>query len=151
MRRAASIAALLSLTLLAGCGERGGSTSAPAEPAATASTASSPPPAPLPYDRLEEPRCDPAETNCTEARGEIGYAERLDPDGDGDAHFVLLSADGVTAPGITVVDVAAELRPAPLPRPGDLLAAAGPVYSGSFGQRQIQATAIDFVRVREGG
>jgi hypothetical protein len=31
------------------------------------------------------------------------------------------------------------------------MAAAGPVYTGSLGQKQIQATAIGFVRVEAGG
>ena len=42
-----------------------------------------------------------------------------------------------------MIDVAR--RPAPAarcPGPGDLLAAAGPVYTGSYGQRQIQATEV---------
>ena len=88
------------------------------------------------------PKCEPGGSNCAEAAGKIVYVERIDPDGDGDAHFVLLDSPGVSGPGISVIDVAAGLRPEPLPRPGDLLAAAGPVYEGSFGQRQIQATAV---------
>jgi hypothetical protein len=68
--------------------------------------------------------------------------EAVDPDGDGDAHLVLLSGDAITAPGITVVDVARELRPHPLPGPGDAVAAVGPVFRGSYGQRQIQATEL---------
>ena len=66
----------------------------------------------------------------------------MDPDGDGDAHFVLLDRGGITAPGITVVDVAAGLRPRPLPGPGDELSAAGPVQTGSYGQRQIEADVV---------
>jgi hypothetical protein len=88
------------------------------------------------------PPCAPGASNCRRASGRILYVERVDPDGDGDAHFVLISAQSVTLPGITVVDVERELRPHPLPGPGDLLAAAGPVYRGSYGQRQIQATEI---------
>ena len=42
-----------------------------------------------------------------------------------------------------MIDVSAELRPDPLPRVGDELAAAGPVYPGSYGQRQIEAVAIN--------
>ena len=76
----------------------------------------------------------------------MAYVERVDPDGDGDAHFVLLDSEGVTAPGITVVDVAAELRPRPLPDPGDTLSAAGPVFPGSYGQRQIEADVIRVTR-----
>jgi hypothetical protein len=157
MKRAALGVALLAALLPAGCG------SGDAGSAATGGDAASPPPAtssrgaaqqgpgPLPYDRLDEPRCDPSEANCAEARGQIAAVERVDPDGDGDAHFVLLSSDGITTPGVTIVDVEASLRPSPLPGRGDLLAAAGPVYPGGLGQKQIQATAIDFVRVRDGG
>ncbi len=88
------------------------------------------------------PACEEDAVNCAAARGEIAYVEAVDPDGDGDAHFVLLSAQSITAPGISVIDVARELRPRPLPRPGDLLGAAGPVHRGSFGQRQIEATEV---------
>jgi hypothetical protein len=66
----------------------------------------------------------------------------VDPDGDGDAHFVLASRESVTAPGITFVDVKRSLRPSPLPGPGQYLSAAGPVYTGSHGQEQIEATAL---------
>ncbi len=41
-----------------------------------------------------------------------------------------------------MIDVARDLRPHPLPGPGDLIAAAGPVYPGSYGQHQIQATEV---------
>jgi hypothetical protein len=92
------------------------------------------------------PACEAGADNCAVAAGEIVYVERVDPDGDGDAHFVLLDSPGVSGPGISVIDVAAGLRPTPLPEPGDLLAAAGPVYEGSFGQRQIQATEVRTVR-----
>jgi len=86
--------------------------------------------------------CPAGAGNCASASGTILYVERVDPDGDGDAHFVLLSSDGVTAPGITVVDVRRGLRPSRLPGPGDSLSAQGPVFTGSYGQRQIQANAI---------
>jgi hypothetical protein len=88
------------------------------------------------------PACDLGAANCAAASGTILYVERIDPDGDGDAHFVLLSDQGITAPGISVIDVAKDLRPDPLPGPGDLVAAAGPVYPGSFGQHQIQAIEV---------
>jgi hypothetical protein len=52
----------------------------------------------------------------------------------------------VTGPGLTVVDVRRSLRPDPLPEPGDLLSAAGPVFRGSYGQRQIQADELHFAR-----
>ena len=86
--------------------------------------------------------------DCTKTQGldkrtgEIVYVEAVDPDGDGDAHFVLLSREGVTAPGISVIDVGQELRPHPLPEVGDRLSAAGPVFRGSYGQRQIEAIEV---------
>jgi hypothetical protein len=88
------------------------------------------------------PACDPAAANCETAGGSIIYVERLDADGDGDAHFVLASRESITAPGISVIDVRADLRPSPLPGAGDLLAAAGPVHLGSYGQRQIEAVEV---------
>jgi hypothetical protein len=90
----------------------------------------------------ERAACPEDAGNCRSATGTIAYVERVDPDGDGDAHFVLLDSRGITAPGITVVDVPAALRPRPLPGPGATLSAAGPVYRGSFGQRQIQAEVV---------
>lgn len=87
-------------------------------------------------------RCPPDTANCASATGSVLTLEAVDPDGDGDAHLVLLSPQGITAPGISVIDVPRSLRPHPLPEPGDQVAAAGPVYRGSYGQRQIQATAL---------
>jgi hypothetical protein len=72
----------------------------------------------------------------------------VDPDGDGDAHLVLTSAASITGPGLTVIDIEKELRPKPLPRVGDRVSAAGPVYRGSHGQRQIQATRLRVARIR---
>lgn len=91
---------------------------------------------------LRRAACAPASARCRAASGRILFVERVDPDGDGDAHFVLRSAAGVTAPGITVVDVRRDLRPDPLPGPGDRLSAAGPVHTGSYGQRQIEAVEV---------
>lgn len=96
--------------------------------------------------RLEPARCPANATNCEAASGTIIYVERADPDGDGDAHFVLASSDGITAPGISVIDVRKDLRPEPLPGPGERISAAGPVYSGSYGQRQIQAEVVNVDR-----
>lgn len=91
---------------------------------------------------LTPPPCPADASNCAEASGQIIYVERVDPDGDGDAHFVLLSSESITGPGLSVIDVRPELRPSPLPRPGEQLAASGPVLRGSYGQKQIQADAI---------
>ena len=91
---------------------------------------------------MREARCPDAAANCESATGTVIYVEATDPDGDGDAHFVLESGESVTAPGISVIDVRRDLRPHPLPGPGDLVSAAGPVYRGSYGQRQIQAEVV---------
>lgn len=103
------------------------------------------PPAP----RVAPVRC-PADAppGCASARGRVLYVEAVDADGDGDAHLVLASAEGISAPGITAVDVRRDLRPRPLPRVGDAVAAAGPVYRGSFGQRQIEALDLRVARAR---
>jgi hypothetical protein len=137
------LAALAAALLLAGCSS--GSEPAAEPPPAPQVTGGSaqpsgktaPPPKPLP--RAD---CPSRLANCREASGRILYVERVDPDGDGDAHFVLLSSQSVTAPGLTVVDVKRSLRPSPLPGPGERLSAAGPVYQGSHGQRQIEAIEI---------
>jgi hypothetical protein len=95
---------------------------------------------------LKPSRCPPAATNCRTASGQIIYVEAVDPDGDGDAHFVLTSRQSITLPGISVIDVEKNMRPHPLPQTGDRVSAAGPVYRGSFGQRQIQATELHVAR-----
>jgi hypothetical protein len=94
----------------------------------------------------KRPHCPAASANCAAARGSVIYVEAVDPDGDGDAHFVLASTDSVTGPGITVIDCEKNLRPHPLPKIGDRISAAGPVYRGSYGQKQIQATVIRVAR-----
>ncbi len=96
-----------------------------------------------------EPATCPAEAgNCRSASGVVLYVERVDPDGDGDAHFLLASRQSITAPGISVIDVKRSLRPSPLPGRGDRLSAAGPVYQGSYGQRQIEAVELKVARAR---
>ena len=137
-RGSAAVAATAAL-LLIGCGE------ASPETAVERTTTSNPPPEPAaepPVAALRPPPCPADAANCEEATGVIIYVEKVDADGDGDAHFVLTSADSITGPGISVIDVAVDLRPHPLPKPGEQLSASGPVYSGSYGQSQIQATAI---------
>jgi hypothetical protein len=135
--------AAASALLVTGCSSGSEPTGEPA-PAPQASGGTAPPsgdaaPAPAP---LPQAHCPRGLSNCREASGRILYVERVDPDGDGDAHFVLLSPQSVTAPGLTVVDVKRSLRPSPLPGPGERLSAAGPVYAGSHGQRQIEAIEL---------
>jgi hypothetical protein len=91
---------------------------------------------------VEPAACPPDLANCSSASGTVIYVESVDPDGDGDAHFVLESEEGITAKGVSVIDVRRDLRPNPLPGPGDRVSAAGPVYRGSYGQRQIEAVVV---------
>ncbi|HYF25645.1 MAG TPA: hypothetical protein VD931_07915 [Baekduia sp.] len=88
-----------------------------------------------------------APASCEAVTGRVLAIESVDPDGDGDLH-VVAAGGSVTAPGITVFDVRRDLRPARDPRLGDLVTGAGPVFRGSFGQRQIQVTEF---RVRRAG
>ena len=129
---------LICAALLAGCG---GDSSKPAAPPLETTEK-------RPEPRLRAARCPPGAGNCRAASGRILYVEAVDPDGDGDAHFVLTSRDSVTGPGLSVIDVARKLRPQPLPKPGDRVSAAGPVFTGSYGQRQIQATELHVARLR---
>jgi hypothetical protein len=91
-------------------------------------------------------RCPVSADNCEAATGRIVYVERVDPDGDGDLHVVLLAARSLSAPGVTVLDVSRALRPARDPAIGDLATGSGPVYRGSYGQRQIQVTTFRVAR-----
>jgi hypothetical protein len=139
------LAVLAAVLLLAGCSSGSEPDGEPASgPGPRASGGAAQPPRDRGAGRvpLRRAHCPPRLTNCREARGRILYVERVDPDGDGDAHFVLLSRQSITAPGLTVVDVERALRPSPLPGPGQRLSAAGPVYRGSYGQRQIQAIEL---------
>jgi hypothetical protein len=101
-----------------------------------------------PAPPLKPATCPPAAGNCRSATGRVIYVERVDPDGDGDAHFVLASRQSVTGPGLSVIDVKRSLRPSPLPGPGDRMSAAGPVHRGSYGQRQIHAVELHVARIR---
>jgi hypothetical protein len=83
---------------------------------------------------------------CRAVQGRILYTEDTDPDGDGDAHFVIVSGDSVTAPGVTVVKVPHAKRPSPLPRVGDTLSAAGTIDTGSHGEHQVVAIEVHFSR-----
>ena len=157
LRRAAAFAAVASLLVSSACASDGENTPArtdsiqeeavrergndPArgEPADRSSSTA---------PRVEPATCPAGAGNCRSASGVVLYVERVDPDGDGDAHFILTSRQSITAPGISVIDVKRSLRPSPLPVRGDRLSAAGPVYRGSYGQRQIEAVALNVSRAR---
>ena len=129
--------------LLASCG--GESTPEPQDPEAAPQAPQRPPAEQrrsAETARVEDAPCPPDLAGCVSATGVIVAVERVDPDGDGDAHFVLADPDSITLPGITVIDVAVDLRPHPLPKVGETLSGAGLVERGSYGQRQIGAVAI---------
>jgi hypothetical protein len=137
-------AMLASVVLLAaGCG--GGADArrrpAPADPPAATPRATGEP------TTVRRARCTQNAGNCAAVTGRVLYVEAVDPDGDGDAHYVL-AGGSVTAPGLSVIDVRSELRPRRLPRSGELVSAAGPVHTGSYGQRQIEAVTVNHQRRR---
>ncbi len=129
----------LAAALAGGCGDD-------AEEPLAARAERPPPAAPAPPPKLRPARCPADVTGCRVATGRIIYVERVDPDGDGDTHFVLASRASITAPGISAVDVRRGLRPKPLPDVGDRLSAAGPVQTGSYGQRQVHAVRLRVAR-----
>ncbi|HEX5375241.1 MAG TPA: hypothetical protein VFW48_03700 [Solirubrobacterales bacterium] len=93
-------------------------------------------------DTVAPSHCPPGLPSCRTTEGRIVFVERVDPDGDGDAHFVIVDPQGITGPGLTAIDVRKGLRPHPLPGPGDLISAAGPVQTGTYGQSQIHALEL---------
>ena len=111
---------------------------------ASTPTTSAAPPAPKPKPRaprLAPTKCPVGAGSCAAATGRVVYVEKVDPDGDGDAHFVIFGGN-VTGRGLSVIDVRRDLRPDPLPGLGDLVSAAGPVARGSHGQKQIEAQVV---------
>lgn len=151
MRWRTALAATVLATALAGCGDEQPTPSG-TRPAAPSPAAAGEPDArrtDRPERRRERaarppaPSCRADAGNCAAASGTVIALESVDPDGDGDLHVVLAGGD-VTLPGITVLDVSAALRPAVDPRIGDWAAGAGPVYTGSYGQRQIEVTEVVF-------
>jgi hypothetical protein len=95
-----------------------------------------------PVETVALSHCPPGLSGCRTTKGRIVYVERVDPDGDGDAHFVIVDPQSITLPGLTAIDVRKGLRPQPLPGIGDLISAAGPVQTGSYGQSQIHAIEL---------
>jgi hypothetical protein len=100
-----------------------------------------------PEETVTPAECPPeAGAGCRAAEGRIVYVEAVDPDGDGDAHFVIADGGSITLPGLTAIDVRRGLRPQPLPGTGALISAAGPVQTGSYGQSQIHALVLNVAR-----
>ena len=127
---------LLALALLSGCGSES------PKPQKDVSTTPSRGLGDQSSDAVEPSHCPAGHPACRVTVGRIVYVERVDADGDGDAHFVIRDPQGITLPGLTAIDVRAGLRPHPLPGPGDLISASGPVQTGSYGQSQIHALEL---------
>jgi hypothetical protein len=128
----------VAVALVVGCGGGG-------DPSPQAETRTPRGDAPRERATVRRARCDAGAANCVAVTGRVVYVEAVDPDGDGDAHYVLAGGD-VTAPGLSAIDVRRDLRPRRLPRRGELVSAAGPVFTGSFGQRQIEAVEVHHQR-----
>jgi hypothetical protein len=146
VRRAAVLAGVLAL-VAGGCGGGGGSDAT--EPHSQSRESARPAarehhePEKKPVAETVVPsHCPPGLPSCRSAEGRIVYVERVDPDGDGDAHFVIVDPQGITLPDLTAIDIRKGLRPEPLPGPGALVSAAGPVQTGSYGQSQIHALEL---------
>jgi hypothetical protein len=149
MSQVSSIVVVLALgasAVLGGCGSdedtgpSGGIDPARAETQARAETTE-------PEEVVTPAECPPeAGPGCKAAEGQIVFIEAVDPDGDGDAHFVIVDGGSITLPGLTAIDVRRGLRPEPLPGVGDLISVAGPVQTGSKGQSQIHALVLNVAR-----
>jgi hypothetical protein len=137
----ACCAVALALVAASGCGGTQGSTDSRSEPQVIER---SPPRqrAEAASEKVAPSHCSPDLPSCRTVEGPIAYLERVDPDGDGDVHFVVVDPQGITLPGLTAIDVRKGLRPHPLPEAGDLISAAGPVQIGSYGQSQIHALEL---------
>lgn len=141
--RRGALAALVGVALLVplgGCGDAGEKTDS--SPPSRANEPAVPDSQKPPAEKVAPSHCPPGLPSCRSTEGRIVYVERVDPDGDGDAHFVIADPQGITLPGLTAIDVRKGLRPQPLPGPGDLISAAGPVQTGSYGQSQIHALEL---------
>jgi hypothetical protein len=137
---AALLVVVALLVIFGGCGAGEGATTISSQP--PRETAIAPPPEKPAAASVAPSHCPAGLPSCRTTTGRIVYVERVDPDGDGDAHFVVADPRGITLPGLTAIDVRRGLRPDPLPGPGDLVSAAGPVQTGSYGQSQIHAIEL---------
>jgi hypothetical protein len=133
---------LVPAVLMAACGS--GEPAPEPSPRATPVPSADPPRAHA-QPTVRHARCAAEAGNCAAVTGRVIYVEAVDPDGDGDAHYVL-AGGSVTAPGVSVIDVRRDLRPPRLPHRGELVSAAGPVSTGSHGQHQIEAVVVNHQR-----
>ncbi len=146
MRRLALILMVVAPLAAAGCGGGGGGAGTGPEPSLIEVTPEAGPGSRRGGETVRPVGCPAGIAGCRSTSGRIVFVERVDPDGDGDAHFVVLDSQGITLPGLTAIDVSKGLRPHPLPGVGELIAAAGPVQTGSHGQSQIHAITVHVAR-----
>jgi len=139
---AVALAGIAIFASASGCGDAGGSTPTTAD-RPQAGDRSSPRGKEEPAADLPAAHCPRGMSDCRMTKGRIIYVERVDPDGDGDAHFVVSDPQGITLRGMTAIDVRKGLRPHPLPGLGEWISAAGPVQTGSYGQSQIHAIELN--------
>jgi hypothetical protein len=137
--------AVVMFLMLIGCGDNSDDSGSAAPPEATTRKAAERGDA-AQAEAVTPSQCPPSLSSCRVTEGRIVYVERVDPDGDGDAHFVISDPQGITLRGLTAIDVRRGLRPQPLPEIGDLISAAGPVQTGSYGQSQIHAIELHVAR-----
>lgn len=143
----AALTGVLVVAMAPGCGGDNGTTETSASPRTNERGASQDAGQPQGQkepaaDQVAPSHCPSGVPSCRTAEGRIVYVERVDPDGDGDAHFVIVDPQGISLPGLTAIDVRKGLRPHPLPGIGGLISAAGPVQTGSYGQDQIHALEL---------
>ena len=86
--------------------------------------------------------CTAKRLSCTAVAGRVLYVQRTDPDGDGDAHLVLLSQDSLTRRWISVVKIERDVRPPDLPGRGRWVSAIGQTYSGEKGETNLNAARV---------
>ena len=79
---------------------------------------------------------------CREVSGRIVYIEREDPDGDGDAHLVLVGRSSVTKRFISIIKIGRPTRPRRLPGWGSWVSAVGHLDFGSHGRIELVTSRV---------
>jgi hypothetical protein len=83
--------------------------------------------------------CRPSDWRpCQVVDGRIVYLQRVDPDGDGDLHVLLLSRQSVTGPWLTMLKVPAPLRTGMDPGIGRWVRALGQRFRAEHGENSIR-------------
>src|SRR4051794_24352761 len=95
--------------------------------------------------KLRRARCPAHVPRCVTVTGPVVYVEATDPDGDGDAHYVL-AAGHVTGRGLTILKIGKALRPRHLARAGDLVSAAGTITTGSRDEHELKVLVLHQAR-----